>query len=291
MINSKPYRKRKYNPQPENSLRGLIVALLTPFDNKSRIDKEMLICHLTFLQTKNVNRIIINGTAGEFYSLTQWERKLILKLTRSNFPGYIIFQAGCESLIQTEEMTKWGVDNGADAIISLPPYYPARAPKQGIIDYLNKLSNSISIPFLIYNIPKHTKNPITPDMLAHINHFGVKDSSANFSLVKHTPHYYIGSDTKILSSYKAGSHGFVSTRANHLPEIYVKIEKALLRNDMRKAKSIQKEIFEASDLYSGENQIAIAKYALSKRVKGYPINVRLPLVKLSKIEINKIAHR
>ena len=290
MIKPKTRISRKYTPQPEESLTGLIVAILTPFDNKNRIDKEMLIGHLTFLHTQNVKRIIINGTAGEFYSLTQWEKKLILKLARSNFPGFILFQAGCGNLIQTEEMTKWVADNGADAIVSLPPHYPARAPKQGVIDYLNKLSTSINIPFIIYNFPKHTKNPMTPYKLARINHFGLKDSSANFSLVKHTPHYFIGSDTKILSAYKAGSHGFVSTRANHLPEIYVKIEKALMKDDMRKAKSIQKEIFEAADLYSGENQIAIAKYALSKRVKGYPVNVRLPLVQLGKNEINKIAH-
>ena len=282
MIKLKTRINRKHTPQPEESLTGLIVAILTPFDNKSRIDKEMLTGHLAFLQAQDVKRLLINGTAGEFFSLTQWERKLILKLTRSNFPGYIIFQAGCENLIQTEEMTKWGADNGADAIISLPPYYPARAPKQGIIDYLNKLSNSISIPFLIYNFPKHTKNPMTPDMLASIKHFGIKDSSANFTLVKHTPHYFIGSDTKILSAHNAGSQGFVSTRANHLPEIYIKMERALIKKDMRKAKSIQKEIYEAADQFSGDNPIAIAKSALSKRIKRYPINVRLPLVQLSK---------
>lgn len=282
--------KRKYHPKSEKSLTGLIVALLTPFDNKTGIDKAMLIAHLEFLHKSGVRNILLNGTAGEFFSLTQWERKLILKLARNHFPGFIIFQAGCGSLIQTEEMTKWGAVNGADAIISLPPFYPAKAPKQGVIDYLNKLSNSISIPFLIYNFPKHTKNPMTPDILSRVKHFGLKDSSANFSLVKHTPHYYIGSDTKILGADKAGSQGFVSTRANHLPGLYVKIENALVKNDMRKQKAIQQEIFTAADLYSCDNQIAIAKYALSKKIKGYPINVRPPLVQLSKNEINKIVN-
>ena len=291
MITPKTRTNRRYTPQPEESLTGLIVALLTPFDHKNNIDKEMLIAHLKFLHSHNVKRIIINGTAGEFYSLTQWEIKLILKLARANFPGFILFQTGCGNLILTEEMTKWGVDNGADAIISLPPYYPSDAPKQGIIDYFNKLSTSLNIPFLIYNFPKHTKNPITPHMLARIKHFGLKDSSANFSLVKHTPHYFVGSDTKILAAYTSGSHGFISTLANHLPEIYVKIEKALLNEDMKKATSVQKEIYKAGDKFAGENPIANAKSALSKRVKGYPVHVRLPLVQLSKKDKTRTAKK
>ena len=249
----------------------------------------MLAAHLEFLHNSGVKNILLSGTTGEFFSLTQWERKLILKLARSHFPGFIIFQVGCVNLIQTEEMTKWAAVNGADAIISLPPYYPANAPRQGIIEYLNTLSNSIRIPFLIYNFPKHTKNPMTPEMLSRIKHFGLKDSSANFSLVKHTPNYYIGSDTKILSSHKAQSQGFVSTLANLLPELYVKIEAAMAKKDASKQKALQQEIYTAADKYSGENKIACIKYALSKKIKGYPIKVRLPLVQLSKDEITKIA--
>ena len=281
-------RKRKYHPKSETLLNGLTVALLTPFDTKNGIDKTMLIAHLEYLRNSGVRNILLNGTAGEFFSLTQWERKLILKMARSSFPGFIIFQVCCGNLVQTEEMAKWGADNGADAIMSLPPYYPSHIPQPGIINFLNTLSNSLTIPFLIYNMPKNTKNPITPDILSRVKHFGLKDSSANFSLVKFTPHYYIGSDTKILSSYNAGSRGFVSTRANFIPELYVNIENALAQNDMRKVNAFQQDIYTAADKYSGDNQIAIAKYALSKKIKGYSVRVRPPLVQLNKNEISKI---
>lgn len=267
---------------------GLIVATLTPFTSNNKIDKTKYIEHLQFLASHGVKKILINGTTGEFFSLKQSERKLILKLARSYFPGIIIFHAGCDSLAQTEEEVKWGEEYGADAIAVLPPYYIANAPKQGIIDYFNRLESLIDIPFILYNFPKHTQNQLTKDILKSINHYGIKDSSANLSLIEATPKYFVGSDKTIVSAFQKRCRGFVSARANIFPDIYVNLEIALSKNDFGTAKLFQKKIIEIANLYSGNNQIAMIKYKLNRILPGYNQNVRLPLVHASNREISEI---
>jgi 4-hydroxy-tetrahydrodipicolinate synthase len=191
-----------------------------------------------------------------------------------------MFNATCDSFSQTRDLALFGQEQGADAITVLPPYYLANAPKQGIIDYLNLLADALSIPYILYNFPKHTQNPLTPDMLAAIRHAGIKDSSADISLIPHTPRYLIGSDLNIMKAYKAGACGYVTARGNVNPEPFVTMENALAENDMGKTEELQKKIATIASLFTGPQQIPMIKKALSEMLPGYPAAVRLPLKSL-----------
>lgn len=270
---------------------GLITEVLTPFTKTNAIDKKSFIRHLRFLDHYKVSNILVNGTTGEFFSLTRDEQKHLLKIARKNFPGTIIFHAGCDSLAESIELARYGEQVGVDAISSLPPYYLSNASQQGIIDYFNCFAGSLSVPFILYNFPKHTQYSLNPTILSSVMHYGIKDSSATISLARNTQYYYVGSDKNILKAYKAGARGFVSARANYFPELYVFLEKTIKEQNMTKAKTIQKEIHALAERYSGPNQIAMIKHALSKRLRGYPTEVRLPLVPLSAEEIQRLSHR
>ena len=50
-------------------LKGLIVPVLTPFDDAGSIDAAAFIRHLEFLSTHGITRIMVNGTTAEFFSL------------------------------------------------------------------------------------------------------------------------------------------------------------------------------------------------------------------------------
>ena len=265
-------------------LSGLIVPVATPFADSFAVDRKMFIEHLEFLAKHGVSRILVNGTTGEFFSLVAEERKMLLKLSREYFPGLIIFQAGCDSLAMTQAEVGWAQDYGADAIMSLPPFYYADAPARGIVDYFNTLSKQTDLPFLLYNFPKHTQNPMTPEILSQIDHYGMKDSSANLSLIGSTPHYYVGGDDEILQACQNGAYGFVSGMSNCVPDIFTAMENAV-GQDCEKAQHIQAEITRLGVHLNKENSIARIKYVLSKRIPGYPNTVRLPLVPLGDDEI------
>jgi 4-hydroxy-tetrahydrodipicolinate synthase len=264
---------------------GLIVAVLTPFGADGQIDRDAFVKHLAFLADQGVRTLLINGTTAEFFSLTPEERKELLRLARRSFRGIILYHCGCDSLGLSLELARFGQQEGADAIVAMAPYYLAQAPQRGIIAYFNTLAAAVRIPFLLYNFPRNTGNPLTPAILAAIRHDGLKDSSADLSLIKSTPRYYVGSDEQIVANFDAGGIGFISARANHCPRLYVDIEQAWRAGDREALVRLQQKIVELKKVFSGQTQIAKIKYALSKRLPSYPRQVRLPLVPLTQGEM------
>lgn len=264
-------------------LSGLVVPVTTPFDADYKIDRRMYVEHLELLASQGVKRIMVNGTTAEFFSLTDDERKLMFNLSREYFPGVIIFHAGTDGITRTISQAKWAQDYGADAIVAIAPYYLASLSAGGIVDYFNAVAQCLEIPFILYNFPKHTQNPLTPEILAKINHFGMKDSAGDLSLIGATSHYYIGGDEKILTAYQQGAYGFVSARANAFARLFVQMENAIAEND-NSAAPVQARITELKKEMTSSNAIAKLKYAISKQLPGYPTRLRLPLIELSQQE-------
>ncbi|MBU0677296.1 MAG: dihydrodipicolinate synthase family protein [Verrucomicrobia bacterium] len=258
-------------------LSGLVVAVTTPFDSSLAIREQSFIEHLEMLAAAGVKRILVNGTTAEFFSLTPQERKITLEIARQYFPGVIILHSGSDSLAMTMDEAKRGEDFGADAVVALPPYYFADAPQEGLIEYFNTIGQNLEIPFLLYNFPRHTQNPLTPEILRRVEHFGIKDSARDFSLIEHTPHYFVGGDKHILDAYAKGACGWVSAQANHCPGMYVKLGQALVQKDGERAGDLQREIAEAYDSPSGGSNISTIKQVLAEKLPGYPANVRPPL--------------
>ncbi len=259
-------------------LRGLIVPVATPFDENNTIDDVALIRHLEWLAERGVRRLMINGTTGEFFSLLPTERKHVLALARRYFPGVVMAQVGADSLVQTLEAARWAADCGADAVIALPPYYFANAPGDGVVEYFNAIADAVDVPFMIYNFAQHTGNKIAPGQLQRIRHFGIKDSDSDLSLLSATSHYFMGGDSKIFNAWQAGAVGFVSARANCLPELFVAMERAMETNDRAKGETLHAQILTVCKQLTGANQIAKIKWMLAQMLDGYPAAVRLPLL-------------
>jgi 4-hydroxy-tetrahydrodipicolinate synthase len=267
------------------AIEGLIVALPTPFTDDGRIDAKAVVKHLEYLTRHGVTRLLVCGTTGEFFSLSPVERRRVLKLTRTHFPGALYFQAGGDSLGLTRQQCAWAHELGADAIFCLPPYYVANAPEEGIIDYFNTVATSVSIPFILYNFPHNTQNPLTAEMLQQIKHDGIKDSASDLGLIKATPRYLVGSDTKIIHAFDAGGIGFVSARANVAPALYVAMDAAWRARNRDQMIDLHESISETARVFSDPGQIAKIKYVLAATLPGYPANVRLPLIALSREDV------
>jgi len=266
----------------------LIVAITTPFSDQLAIDQKMFIEHLEFLARNGVRRILVNGTTGEFFSLTLKERKLLLKLARRYFPGYILFNASSDSLHQTLDEAQYGEDYGADAIVALAPYYFANAPSDGIVAYYNKIAEAVHGHFVIYNFPKHTQNALTPTQLNNISHYAIKDSAADFSLIPQASRYFVGGDRVIADAYEAGADGFVTGHANYAPLFHVAFEQALMSSIAKDIDTMQKKIRSFCEIMGGPDHIAKVKYAISRSLPSYPSHVRLPLMTVTNEQIKVI---
>ncbi|MBN2704040.1 MAG: dihydrodipicolinate synthase family protein [Pontiellaceae bacterium] len=264
----------------EVGLKGLIVPVLTPFDDADEIDQRAFVRHLEFLAQHGVHRIMVNGTTAEFYSLLPDERKTLLKLARRYFPGLIVLHAGGTGLAQNKEEVRWAAEYGADAVAALPPIYPAGLSAAGLIDYFCALGAETDLPFILYNFPKHSGNPITPEVLKAVPHFAMKDSAQNLSLMAHTPRYFVGSSTNVYEPVQMGAAGFVSATANVRPELYSAMETLVVDAKVGEAAVLQDEIRSYSASFSAGG-VPMLKAALARKLSDYPTNVRVPLRPIS----------
>ncbi|MBT8042685.1 MAG: dihydrodipicolinate synthase family protein [Pontiella sp.] len=257
-------------------LKGLIVPVLTPFDDSGAIDRRAFVRHLEFLVQHGVQRIMVNGTTAEFYSLLPEERKTLLEIARRHFTGQIIQHVGGVGLAQNRIEVRWANELGADAVAALPPIYPAGLSEAGIIDYFCLLEAEAEVPFILYNFPKHSGNPITPAILKAVPHYGMKDSAQHLELIEHTPHYFVGSSTNIYGPIQQGAAGFVSATANVRPEIYAAMDLLVVSAKVEEAAILQQEIRTYSAPFSAGG-VPMLKQALARILSGYPVGVRLPL--------------
>jgi len=260
-------------------VKGLIVPVLTPFKDSGEIDQCAFVQHLEFLASHGVQRIMVNGTTGEFHSLLSKERKMLLKLARRHFPGFIVLHAGGCGLAQNRIEVRWANKFGADAVAALPPIYPAGLSEAGIIEYFRALEAEADVPFILYNFPKHSGNPITPEILNAVPHAALKDSAQNLELMEHTPKYFVGSGTNIFEPIQQGAAGFVSGPANVRPELYTAFEILLAGPRIEEAAVMQEEVRAYSSPFR-TGGVPLLKQALSRKLPGYPINVRTPLCEL-----------
>jgi 4-hydroxy-tetrahydrodipicolinate synthase len=257
-------------------MKGLIVPVLTPFRDSGEIDRDAFVQHLEFLANHGVQRIMVNGTTGEFYSLLARERKMLLKLARRHFPGFIVLHASGCGLAQNKIEVRWANRFGADAVAVLPPIYPAGLPEAGIIEYFQSLEAEADVPFVLYNFPKHCGNTITSEVLQAVPHAALKDSAKNLELMEYTPKYFAGSSTDIFEPVRQGAAGFVSAAANVRPELYSDFESLLASARSEEAAVMQEEIRAYSTPLSAGG-VPLLKNALARMLPGYPVHVRCPL--------------
>ena len=269
--------ENRYISGMHETLKGLVVPVLTPFSESEEIDEGAFVRHLEFLTGHGVRRIMVNGTTGEFYSLLPEERKALLKLARQHFDGLIVMHAGGCGLEQNKREVRWANDCGADAVAVLPPSYPAGLPVEGLIAYFQALEKEAAVPFVLYNFPKHTGNAITPELLDAVPHFALKDSSQHFELMEHTPRYFAGTSTNIFEPIQEGAAGFVAATANVRPELYSAMEMLVVSAKVEEAAVMQQEIRAYSAQFSAGGVPALKK-ALARKLDGYPVNVRCPLL-------------
>lgn len=264
-------------------LSGLIVPILTPFDDRAGIDSEMFIWHLEFLARYGVRRILVCGTTGEFFSLISDERRVLLRLARSYFPGVILYLAGSENAAETRRHIQWAEEEGADGVLVLPHYYLSGLSGPSLSAYLREIVEAASLPVILYNFPKHTGNPLTPQILFDVPHFGIKDTSGTLDLLPHEPRYFVGADSLILDSHRGGGRGFFSARANVFPALYVEMETALL-SDSNQTEAIQHRIRRLAETFGRGHEIPELKAVMPLMIPGYPGRTRPPLFSLTDTE-------
>src|SRR3984957_14577075 len=150
-------------------LAGTIADLPTPFDDDGRIDLAALrrLCERQI--EAGVSAIVVGETAGEAATLSPDEHDRIIRTAVEVARGRIrvIAGAGSNSTHQAIELTGHAEAAGADAVLSVVPYY--NKPMQaGIQAHFRAIADSTALPVILHDIPSRTIRELSDDTLLRL---------------------------------------------------------------------------------------------------------------------------
>ena len=211
-------------------LRGSIVPVVTPFKNGA-VDYNGLARLIDWQIENGAHGISVTGTTGEPTSLTQEERKAVIKAAKEAVAGRVPFVPGTGSTnhAETLEFSRYAQSIGADAILVIVPYYN-RPSQQGLFLHFDAVAKSVDLPVILYNIPGRTAVNLEIDTVARLkeanaNIIGVKESNKDFEHINRLIqrmglefNVYSGIELLCYPIMAIGGAGYVSATANLIPK-------------------------------------------------------------------------
>ncbi len=281
-------------------LKGSIVALVTPFESDNEINIEKLKDLIDWHIENSTDGILVCGTTGESATLSHQEHKKIIQVAVEHAKKRIPIIAGCGSNSTKEalDLTRYAEKVGADYALIITPYYN-KPSQEGLYQHFKTIADSVSIPIIMYNVPSRTGTNLLPDTVLNIykdcsNVVGVKEASGCLdqitkimTLVDEKFLLFSGSDEITLPILAVGGVGGISVVANIMPKDNHNLIKNFLEGNYTEAKKIQLYLYDMiKGLFIDTNPVPVkTSLGLMGMIET---NLRLPLYKMSDINIEKI---
>jgi len=273
-----------------DKFKGTGVALVTPFNENGKVDYNGLQKLVEFQINNGTNYLVVQGTTGESVTLTNDEKiavlDYIIEINAGKLP--ILFGVGGNSTSDVCDKIKFFSGHKIDGFLSVSPYYN-KPSQQGIYEHFKSISNSTSLPIIIYNVPGRTSSNITADTTVQLakdfkNIVGIKEASGNLEqimtiILKKPDNFLVisGDDALTLGHILVGGDGVISVIANAFPKRFSTMVNAALNKNLDLAKEKHYELLEIIHYLFVDGNPAGIKYLL-KLINICSDYVRLPLV-------------
>lgn len=274
----------------EPIFRGAATALVTPFTPSGEVHYEKLGELLEYQIAEGIDAVVILGTTGESPTLPTDEHISVIAKAVEFVNGRIpvIAGAGSNSTAEAIEQTVRSEEVGADAILSVTPYYNKTSQK-GLVTHFSTIASATKLPIILYNVPSRTGINITPEACAEMsrveNIVAIKECNteqlgAVKALVEPDFTLYTGEDGLIIPLLAWGGIGSISVMSNIIPKDVHDLVMSWLNGDFDKAREMQIKVLPlVKSLFTEVNPIPV-KAAMN--LLGWEMGVpRLPLVDAS----------
>lgn len=255
-------------------IKNLIAATYAPMHQDGSLNTSIIKDYKNFLVRNNVAGVFMNGSTGDFVSLSKEERKEITLAWSKNKSSdlYLIDHVGSPSLKVAKELAAYASDK-VDAIAVLAPYYFKLNSIDKLVQYCKEVAACApNLPFYYYHIP--VLSGANLNMLEFLKVAskeiptleGIKFTNNNLIDYLHCKNFengkyniLFGFDEVFLSSLPIGAEGWVGSTYNHLAPLYYKIKELFEAGKMIEASALQTKAIrfvEILDGYGGFNGVA-----------------------------------
>jgi 4-hydroxy-tetrahydrodipicolinate synthase len=273
-------------------LSGSIVAIVTPMHEDGRLDLARFRALIDWHVAEGTDGIVVVGTTGESPTVDFDEHKELIRVAVEHSAGRIPIVAGTggNSTAEAIELTESAKKAGADACLSVVPYYN-KPTQEGMYRHFRAVAERVDIPQLLYNVPGRTVADLANDTtlrLAQVpNIVGIKDATTSIErgtdLLRRAPKdfaVYSGDDATGLALILLGGRGIISVPANVAPRAMHEMCAAGLAGDVKRAREINFRLFGLhTKLFVEANPIPV-KWAVAQ-LGLIGTGIRLPLTPLS----------
>jgi 4-hydroxy-tetrahydrodipicolinate synthase len=271
--------------------KGCGTALITPFDDKGRIDFGALAKLVDWQIEQGVDFLVPCGTTGESATLSGEERKAVTAAVVKAAGGRVPVVAGAGGN-HTAKAVFWARDAetvGADGILSVSPMYNKPSP-DGLVRHFEAIAEAADLPIIAYNVPTRTGTDMDVDTILRIAEIprivGLKEASPNFGkiarLMTMLPEDFVvfsGEDSTALALFALGGRGVISVASNEIPGEMSALCAAALSGRWDEARKLQRKYLALMEMNFWESSPGPVKCALAAMGRCGD-TVRLPLVQV-----------
>ncbi len=274
----------------KNKLKGVGVAIVTPFTEDGRVDYEGLARIVNYVIDGGVDYIVALGTTAETPTLYIQERAVVAMFISKEIAGRVplVMGVGGNSTSEVLDQLREFDLRGADAILSVTPYYN-KPSQEGLYQHFKVVSENSPLPIILYNIAGRTGVNMSVETTLRIakdfdNVIGVKEASGNLEqirdVISQSPAEFLvlsGDDDMTIDVMRAGGDGVISVVANCFPKKFTRIMNLSREGKFTEAEEAYSELKEAVEALFCEGNPVGVKCALHSM--GLISNkMRLPLV-------------
>jgi 4-hydroxy-tetrahydrodipicolinate synthase len=273
---------------PSAWLLGYIPDLPTPFDTAGAIDLDVFAALCERQIAAGVPALVVCETAGEAATLSPAEQELVVRtavdVTRGR--ARIVAGAGSNATSHAIELTRRAEAAGADAVLSVVPYYNKPMP-EGMLAHFLAIAASTGLPIILHDAPSRTLRPLADETLMRLaenrQFVGLRDASGDISrplrlgrLLPAGFRLLSGDDTAAFAFISSGGDGCISEVSNLAPDLCRTIFTSCRQGRLQSARYLERRLVQLEACLCRESPASL-KYALSLLGLMRP-DTRLPIV-------------
>ena len=275
-----------------SNLKGLGVALVTPFNEDLSIDFDSLTKLVEYNIANGTDFLVVLGTTAETATLSKAEQaqviEHIVKVNNKKLP--LVLGIGGNNTLAVKEQIESTDLSDFEGVLSVSPYYN-KPNQEGIYQHYKMLA-STGKNIIIYNVPGRTGQNIESSTTLRLakdfpNLFMIKEASPNisqyFDILRKKPAGFSlvsGDDEFTLPVTLAGGDGVISVIGQAYPKLFSDMIKLAKESEVKEAYAIHNQLVEIIRLIFAEGNPCGVKTVLAEMgiIKNH---LRLPLIKAS----------